>query len=427
MLSRGFVVLWIATLVAMAGIGMVSPLLPVYVRDDLNGPEIAVALSFSGLALTMLIAAPFVGRLGDRYGAKPFIAGGFIVYALGGFGYLWADHWEQVIALRMLSGLGAAAIFPMALTYVGRLAPTGREGTYMGTFSVAEIAGFGIGPLMGGALRDLAGSQTAFLVMALMLTVTGLLTFLLLPGQRTGRSPGQAEEFEGPALPWGDLLRRPIVQAAMSVQMVVALGWGAGSTFLAVYVISEDGLGTDSAILVGLLLGARSLLGALLQPAFGRLADSMNRLMLVTVGLSVAAVGQFIIPDLPAALRDVTLFGQTFVIAPWLLLLYLSVGVGEALAWPAQRAIFVAAGRRVGMGSIMGLNQMASSVGFLGGSVAGAGVVGLFGLEAVFRFAGVSVLLGVVIFVLLMRRAAHEIREAELPAPEMPAGVTAGD
>ena len=263
--------------------------------------------------------------------------------------------------------------------------------------------------------------------MALMLTATGLMTFLLLPGQRAGRLPEQVEEFEGPALPWGELLRRPIVQAAMSVQCVVALGWGAGSTFLAVYVISEDGLGTDSAILVGLLLGARSLLGAVLQPVFGRLADRTSRLMLVAVGLSVAAFGQFIVPDLPAALTDVTLFGESFVVAPWLLLLYLSVGIGEAVAWPAQQAIFVAAGRRVGMGAIMGLNQTAASLGFLGGSVAGAGVVGLFGLEAVFRFAGVSVLLGVLIFVLLMRRAADDIREAERWAAELPAGAAAGD
>jgi MFS family permease len=68
MLSRGFIVLWIAMAVAMAGIGMVSPLLPVYVRDELHGPELAVALSFSGLAVTQLIMSPAVGRAGDRYG-----------------------------------------------------------------------------------------------------------------------------------------------------------------------------------------------------------------------------------------------------------------------------------------------------------------------------------------------------------------------
>ena len=427
MLSRSFLVLWVATLVAMAGIGMVSPLLPVYVREDLGGPEIAVALSFSGLALTMLVAAPFVGRLGDRYGAKPFIALGFLVYGLGGFGYLWADNWQLVVVFRMLSGFGAAAIFPLSLAYIGRLTPAGREGAFMGMYAVAEIAGFGIGPLVGGAIRDLVDSQAAFLVMGLIFTSTGLMTFLLLPARPAlSRAAADGEEPDEPLLPWGELLRRPLVQAAVSMRAIVALGWGAGSTYLAVYVISEDGLNTDSAIFVGILLASRSLLGAILQPVFGRLADRVSRLMLVMGGLTVAGVGQFVVPDLPRQLTDVSLLGGTFVVEPWLLIVYLTVGLGEGLSWPAQQAIFVTAGRMVGMGAIMGLNQMGSSLGFLAGSLASAAVVAAFGLEAVFRFAGVGVLAGTLIFFVLMRRAADELREAERAGRRV-AAVAAGD
>src|SRR5690606_45692 len=123
--SRAFVVLWIAMLVAMAGIGMVSPLLPVYVKDDLGGPAVAVALSFSGLSLSQLLAAPFIGRLGDRFGSKPFIVTGFFIYCVGAVGYILAPTWEWVVGFRVLSGLGAAGIFPMSLAYVGRLAPAG--------------------------------------------------------------------------------------------------------------------------------------------------------------------------------------------------------------------------------------------------------------------------------------------------------------
>lgn len=414
MLSRGFIILWFATLVAMAGIGMVSPLLPVYVRDDLDGPEIAVALSFSGIALTMLVASPFMGRLGDRYGIKLFIALGFIVYGLGGFGFVWANNWELVIAFRMLSGIGAAAIFPLSLAYVGRLTPFGREGTFMGMYAVAEISGFGLGPLLGGAIRDSMNAQAAFLTMGLMLTITGLITFLILP-KPTVQTPNieKGDEYEEPELPWVELVRRPIVQAAVFMRLILALGWGAGSTFLAVYVISEDGLNTDSAIFVGILLASRSLLGAVLQPVFGRLADRMSRLALVTGGLVVASIGQFLIPDLPSQLIDVSWVIGDFVVDPWLIGLFLIVGLGEALGWPAQQAIFVTAGRAVGMGSIMGLNQMGSSLGFLMGSVLGAAVVAMFGLEAVFRFAGIVVAIGTFVFFLLMRRAADDMIVAE--------------
>lgn len=403
-------------LVAMAGIGMVSPLLPVYVKEDLGGPAIAVALSFSGLSLSQLLAAPFIGRLGDRFGTKPFIVTGFFIYSVGAIGYVYAPTWEWVIGFRILSGLGAAGIFPMSLAYVGRLSPAGREGTYMGAFSVAQIAGFGLGPLLGGGIRDAVSSDAAFAVMALLLGGTGVMTLLLLPGRPArAESEHDREEPPEPRVGWMEMLRRPYVQAALSVQTVVSLGWGAGSSFLAVFVVSEEGLGTNNALFVGVLLASRSVISAVLQPAAGRMADRMDRLTLVMVGLGFSALGQFLLPAVPRDLLETTLLGSAVVIAPWLLATMVFVGVAEAIAWPAQQAIFVTVGRAVGMGSIMGLNQMGGSIGFLGGSLVGAFVVATFGLDAVFRYAGIATLLGALLFYVLMRRAADELTALDAP------------
>lgn len=428
MLSRGFVVLWVAMLVAMSGIGMVSPLLPIYVREDLGGPAVAVALSFSGVAIVQMLASPFVGRLGDRFGVKRFIVAGFGVYSVAGFGYLLAGNWETVIALRILSGAGVAMVFPMSMAYVGRLSTPGREGAFMGAFSVAQIAGFGIGPLMGGVVRDLFSSDVAFAGMATLLGATGLFTFLLLPARPAFHGAGEdGEPMEEPALSWGEMLRRPFVQAAMTVNLVLSLAWAASGAFLAVYIVSEDGLGTDSATFVGLLLGSRALMSALLQPLFGRLADRANRIMLVMIGLSFSAFGQFMIPAVSPDTTEVMLFGTPVIIVPALLILYLFVGLFEAMAWPAQSAIFVSVGRLVGMGSIMGINQMSGSVGFLVGSLIGAAVVSNFGIENVFRYAGGMTAFGAVVFLVLMRRAADDIREAELAGQEMLAAGPRGE
>ena len=427
MRSRSFIVLWITMAVAMAGIGMVSPLLPVYVREELHGPELAVALSFSGLSLTMLALSPLVGRIGDRHGAKPLIVAGFLLSGLAGLGYLVADAWQPVIAFRLLSGVGAAAIFPMALAYVGRLAPPGREGTYMGTYAVAEVAGFGIGPLIGGAIRDAAGSHVAFATMAALLVGTGLLTLFALPAERRrtratpaeatpARNPADPPALDEPALPWRVVMRLPLVQAAVLARTIVSVGWGAGATFLAVYVVSDDGLGTGSATFVGLLFAARALLGAAFQPFTGRLADRADRAHMVIIGMTIAAVGQFIIPDLPRLLVEPALPGGTLVLAPWLLVAYLAIGAGEAVASPAQNAIFVEAGREAGMGTVMALNQTGSSAGFLLGSLIGAAIVSEFGLEAAFRYAGLATFAGVLLFAMRMRAARAHARRAALAA-----------
>ena len=424
MLSRPFVVLWFSMLVAMVGISMVSPLLPVYVQDDLGGPAVAVALSFSGLSIAQIVAAPFVGRLGDRFGPKRFIVIGFVVYAMGAFGYLLASHWLLVIIFRVLSGIGAAGVFPMSLAYVGRLAPEGREGKYMGWFSVAQVTGFGLGPLFGGGLRDLFGLDFAFTTMGLMLGGTALAAFVLLPEQR---APVRSATSEEPvALPFSALIRRPSVQASTLLVGLTALGMGATMSWLAVYVIDDEGLGTDSALFVGVLMSSRSLINAFLQPWTGPLADRMNRIVLVTVGLAVAGVAQLTVPFVPPALFDTSIFGAGLTIAPWVLVALIVAGVGEAMSQPAQQAIFVQVGRRVGMGSLMGLNSMGMSLGFLSGSLLAAGVKSVFGIESVFIMAGGATLLGLLVFFALLSRARDELMPPRAAVGERVSAEAAG-
>ncbi len=407
MRSRAFVVLWIAMAVAMAGIGMVSPLLPIHVRQDLHGPELAVALSFSGLAVTQIAASPLFGRYADRVGPKPFIVLGFGIYAVAGLGYVFADSWQAVVGFRLLSGVGAAAIFPSALAYIGRLAPRGREGTYMGVFAVADVVGFGFGPLFGGAARDLVSTSAAFGAMSVLLASTGLLTLLALPARTragTDREDGTPEDLAVVGSMW-TVARDPVVQAVVTARAMVSLGWGAGATYLAIYVVSAEGLNTGSATFVGMLFATRAVLGAVVQPIAGRLADRMDRARLIVGGLTLAAIAQFVIPDLPRTILAPTLFGTPVAIAPWMLVVYLVAGLGDAIERPAESAVFVEAGRRVGMASTMAFNQSASAVGFLSGSLLGAALVGTWGLAAPFRAAGVITFLGATLFVVLIRRA----------------------
>ena len=418
MLSRSFVVLWIAMAVAVMGIAMVSPLLPVFVREELHGPEFAVALSFSAIAISQIATSPVVGRFADKFGPKPFIVLGFFVYGAGGVGFIFSQTWEQVIFFRALSGVGAASMFPTTMAYVGRLAPPGFEGRYMGAFSISWIAGFGIGPLFGGTIRDFVSSDAAFATMSLMLFAVGVAVFLLLPKGQPGAGTDREHEEEAlePGLPMIEVLKRPIVHAAIGGHMVVSIGWGAGFTFIAVYVVSDDGLATGSATFAGVLLAARALFTAAAQLVTGPLADRMNRVFLSVLGFGIAGGAQFIVPDIPGAMTELSIFGGTLVIVPWLLLLFLVVGLGESIEFPAQQAIFVDAGRAVGMGTIMGITQTAGGVGFLAGSMFGALVVGIWGLDAVFRYAGLAMFLGGFGFWLLMIRAKRDFAMLEAAA-----------
>ena len=257
--------------------------------------------------------------------------------------------------------------------------------------------------------------------MALLLGGAALLTLLGLPSERSLRqaeADGTVPARGGPdgPVPYRVLLRRPAVVGATLLVALIGASWGSASAWLAVFVIdSEGGLGTNSALFAGLLLSGRGLISAALQPFTGPLADRQNRVALVAIGLLISGIAVLSIPLVPRTLVDTSILGPAMTIAPWVLGALLLAGIAESLATPAQQAIFVQIGRQGGMGSLMGLNAMGSAVGFLSGSLLGALVKDLLGIEAVFAFAGVVTIAGMVIFVFLMTRE-REVG-APIPAP----------
>src|SRR5690606_33953133 len=122
-------------------------------------------------------------------------------------------------------------------------------------------------------------------------------------------------------------------------QTIISIGWGAAFSFIAVYVVSEEGLNTGSATFVGIIIAARSTVGSSFQSFTRRLADRYSRTLLAAIGLAMAAIAQFIIPEMPVTETQVSLFGAETIILPWLLILFLIVGIGEAIAQPAISAV----------------------------------------------------------------------------------------
>ena len=99
----------------MLGLFMIFPVFSLY-ANDLEGSEpmlVGLALGVYGLTQALL-QIPF-GMLSDRWGRKPVIAGGLIIFALGSVVAAGADSIYGVIVGRALQGSGAVAAAIMAL------------------------------------------------------------------------------------------------------------------------------------------------------------------------------------------------------------------------------------------------------------------------------------------------------------------------
>lgn len=384
MRSRPFIALYIAVFVATMGISMVSPLLPVYAKE-LGASGVWLGLTFSAFAVVQAGFGPFAGRLSDRYGRKPFIVLGLLIYCTAALGYLTAESFYQVIAFRALSGFGTSLVFSVARAYVGDMTPRGHEGRWLGVFATADIIGFGTGPLVAGVLRQTLGFDSVFIAMAALLGTSAFILLVWLPRH----SPLEAERRAGTVakattVSFSTALKDRLVLAVTANQAMISLSSGASFSFLALRL--EDGLGATP-IAIGLAFATQDLTGGVAQPLFGRMADRYNRRALVTGGLLVSALFTSMLGYAPSYLLVV-------------LLLFL-MGGSHALSGVATGAVQVVAGRRTGMGTVLGIGSAANGAGIVIGSVAGGVMVDWQGMGAAFLLGGILMALGALVFLAL--------------------------
>lgn len=368
------------------GISMVSPLLPVYAKE-LGASDVWLGLTFSAFAIPQAIFGPFAGRLSDRFGRKPFIIAGLCIYITAALGYLTAETFYQVIAFRVFSGFGTSLVFSVARAYVGDMTPKGHEGRWLGVFATADIVGFGTGPLVAGLLREVVSFESVFITMAALLAMSAFILLIWLPRHSPAEAERRAAGVTRPAtISFRKALSDRLVLAVTTHQGLLSLSTGASFSFLALRL--EDDIHA-SPLAIGVAFATQDLTGGFAQPLFGRMADRFSRRLLVAIGLGVNGALLVLLGFAPAYLLVV--------------LLLFCMGAASGLSAVASGALQVVAGRRTGMGTVLGLGSAANGAGVVIGSVIGGVLVGLFDISAAFVLGGGLMMAGVPIFLTLTR------------------------
>jgi len=164
MVTGRFFVVTLATFAYFLALGSLLPTLPRYVEDELGGNGIAVGLVVGGFAVSAAVVRPWAGRVGDRYGRRVLLSGGALLVGLTTLSYTLVDAVLALVALRLLTGIGEAAVFVGAATATQDMAPAHRRGEAASYFSVALYSGLALGPALGEHLADTAGYHRVWLV-----------------------------------------------------------------------------------------------------------------------------------------------------------------------------------------------------------------------------------------------------------------------
>ena len=153
---------------------MVNVAIPV-IRRDFGASEAQVGWVITAYLLLYAVGIPLYGRASDVFSLRRAFALGLVVFALGSLVCAVAPSLPLLVFGRVVQATGAAAIPALASASVAKILAPGERGMALGLIVSSVGVGAAIGPVVGGALQQLAGWQSLFYA-------TLVLTLLLLPG-----------------------------------------------------------------------------------------------------------------------------------------------------------------------------------------------------------------------------------------------------
>lgn len=288
--SAAFYVIVATSLVVPLDIPFVSPALPV-IAEHFSVTDARASLLLSAYAAPGILSTPVFGVVADRYGRRPVLVTGLLLYGVFGVAIGFADTFTQVLALRVLQGvLGASVLTTIALTLVGdRYAGTRRDAT-MGVATGVTALGAAVYPAVGGALAEVAWN-VPFYGYAVTIPVA-VLAFVALREPPVDPYGGAGLAYFRDALRSLPRRRATLLFGTAVASALVTFGAiFAGATFM---LAADYGL---SAGRIGLFTGATLFATAVVSSLNGRIAPYADHATLIAVGFvgySVGLVGTWV-------------------------------------------------------------------------------------------------------------------------------------
>ncbi|WP_339913128.1 MFS transporter [uncultured Brevundimonas sp.] len=254
-------VLMAAVFTVSMGFGVLLPLLPFIIERLLGaGAEAGEISRSTGLLtglymLSLFLFASMWGRLSDRYGRRVILLTGLVGFGATMLVFAFVESLVAVYAERVLSGLFAAAVTPVALATIGDLAATEEARARRLTFvSLSGISGFLLGPMLGvfiaSAAADLVSSSDPMGSLAFPLGATAVLAFavasaavFVLPRTRHREQASRPDPTAAPASRW-------LIPKLLILAFIVAAGVGVFEVGLSLRGKQELGMSTTQIALM---------------------------------------------------------------------------------------------------------------------------------------------------------------------------------
>jgi DHA1 family multidrug resistance protein-like MFS transporter len=378
--------LWKAVYWVSYPFGILTFVLPIYGKE-LGATALEIGGFFSVFSIIPVIVRPFLGRILDRWGRRPFLLLGLFGYLVAVLVFCSADSVKLLTIARFVQGLGTAFLWISAYTIIADVAKTTGRGHDFGTIDEATNRGAIIGTSIG---------FTVFFILVNAGLDIRQVWFWLFACFTIPAFLGFWHAWRGVQETRPSIIKSPTKDHPISNQLFALMGivliTGASTTMVwpLLMVFLQDNLNAKSWALAAAYLPA-ALLSTFLPSRMGNIADTFGRRIPMIFGLVIGALASTLIPHL----RSIFALASLWSIET----------LGYVAALPAERAFVADIAGEDMRGTSYGLYTFAYFLGAVLGPLAGGWLYDNLGHATPFYLNSAVLILGAFLVAIVLRES----------------------
>lgn len=229
----GVCVALMAVIASVSGLNVAQP----QIATTFNASQGEVLWMINLYAITLAALLLPLGALGDRWGRKPVMVVGLLVFGFASALAGLAPSAEVLLVARFLSGVGAALVMPVTLSTITSTFPEGERSRAVGVWTAVAGGGGLLGMFLSALLVDVLSWRWLFVLPVVLVGVSLAITLRSVPNSREASehrfdSVGALLSIvavvglivalhEGPLHGWMD----PLVLVSLAVGVATTLGF----------------------------------------------------------------------------------------------------------------------------------------------------------------------------------------------------------